>query len=126
VGRTINDRQVELFIGGLLRIGVIVAASVAAVGGIWFLIVHGGEVPRYAVFHGEPGFLRSVPGVFQGVIALRSEAVVQLGLLLLIAVPLLRVAVSVVAFALERDWLYVVVTLLVLAILVFSLLGGRL
>ena len=125
MGRAHHRQKVELFIGMLLRVGVIVAASVAAVGGIWFLIVHGGEVPHYAAFHGEPGFLRSLPGVVQGVVALRSEAVVQLGLLLLIAVPILRVAVSVIAFALERDWLYVVVTALVLAILVFSLLGGR-
>ncbi len=123
--RKVTDRQIELLIGTLLRVGVIVAACIAVAGGLWFLVGHGGEVPRYGAFHGEPSILRSVVGVVQGVIALRSDAVIQLGLLLLIAVPILRVAVSIVAFAAERDWLYCAVTLLVLAILLFSLLGGR-
>ncbi len=120
----LTDRQVERIIGGLLRVGVIVAASVAAAGGVWYLSRHAGDVSRFTVFHGEPASLRSVRGVVEGVIALRSDALIQLGLLALIAVPVVRVAVSIVAFALERDWLYCVVTLIVLGILLFSLLGG--
>jgi uncharacterized membrane protein len=54
----------------------------------------------------------------------RSAALIQLGLLVLIAVPIARVAVSILAFALQRDWLYVGVTVVVLIILLFSLLGG--
>ncbi|HEY9593921.1 MAG TPA: DUF1634 domain-containing protein [Spirochaetia bacterium] len=119
-----TDRTVQLVIGRLLRIGVYVAAAIALIGGVWYLALHGGDVTHYAAFRGEPDFLRSVGGVFGGIAALRPEAVIQLGLLLLIAVPILRVAVSVVAFAIERDWLYVVVTLLVLGVLIFSLLGG--
>lgn len=40
------------------------------------------------------------------------------------ATPVLRVLVSVVAFAVERDGLYVVLTLIVLGLLSFSLFGG--
>jgi uncharacterized membrane protein len=120
----LTDRTVELIIGRLLRIGVFTAAAVALAGGVWYLALHGGEITHYAAFRGEPASLTSIGGVISGIIALRPEAVIQLGLLLLIAVPILRVAVSVVAFALERDWLYVAVTLLVLGVLVFSLLGG--
>jgi uncharacterized membrane protein len=50
----------------------------------------------------------------------------QLGLLLLIATPVARVAFSVFAFALQRDRLYVVVTLAVLGVLAFSMTGGQL
>lgn len=124
-GRRVSDRQVALVIGRLLRIGVIVAACVALAGGVVFLVRHGNETPRYETFLGEPDFLRHVVTVVQAVIAGRGTALIQLGLLLLIAVPIVRVAVSIVAFALERDWVYCVVTALVLAILLFALLGGR-
>jgi uncharacterized membrane protein len=51
-------------------------------------------------------------------------AVIALGLLVLIATPVLRVAVSIVTFALERDWVYVAITTLVLCILIASFLLG--
>jgi uncharacterized membrane protein len=124
VRRKVTDKQVELLIGTLLRVGVIVAASVAAIGGVWFLASHGADGTDFATFRGEPASLRTLTGIVTGALGLRSQAVVQLGLLLLIAVPIFRVAVSIIAFAAERDWLYCVVTLLVLAVLLFSLLGG--
>jgi len=52
---------------------------------------------------------------------MHAHGIIQLGLLLLIATPVARVAFSVVAFAAERDWLYVAITLIVLAILIYSL-----
>lgn len=119
-----TDRQVQRVIGGLLRIGVIVAASITATGGVWYLARHARDVPHFGAFHGEPPSLRSVEGIIAAVGSLHSDAFIQLGLLVLIALPILRVAVSIVAFALERDWLYCAATVLVLAILLFSLLGG--
>jgi uncharacterized membrane protein len=44
----------------------------------------------------------------------------------LIATPIARVMFSVYAFARQRDWLYVCFTLVVLALLVYSLAWGRL
>lgn len=123
--RRITDRQIELWIGSLLRIGVIIAAGIVLAGGIWYLNAHGGDIPHYGTFRGEPAFLRHIPDMVLAVLSGRSAALIQLGLLALIAVPIARVAVSLLAFALERDWLYVVVTALVLIILLFSLLGGR-
>lgn len=119
-----TDRQVERLIGGLLRVGVIAAASITAAGGIWYLSRHAQDIPRFGAFRGEPQSLRSVEGIIGAVLSLHSDALIQLGLLVLIAVPILRVAVSIVAFALERDWLYCAVTVLVLTVLLFSLLGG--
>ena len=113
----------QRIIGGLLRVGVLAAAFLALLGGVWHLVRSAGDVPRYGTFRGEPASLTSIGGILHAVVSLRSDAMIQLGLLVLIAVPLLRVAVSVVAFAVERDWLYFVVTMLVLGILLFSLLG---
>ncbi|MGA2639823.1 MAG: DUF1634 domain-containing protein [Spirochaetia bacterium] len=120
----ITDRQIERGIGSLLRTGVICAAVIALAGDIWYLGVHGGEVPRYGTFRSEPAFLRHIPDLVHAVLSGRSAALIQLGLLVLIAVPIARVAVSILAFALQRDWLYVGVTVVVLIILLFSLLGG--
>jgi uncharacterized membrane protein len=124
-GRVWTDDQVEMIVGNLLRAGVIAAATVVLVAGILYLIRHGAAPPDYRVFHGEPADLRSVPGIVRDVLALRSRAVIQLGLLLLIATPVARVAFAVFAFARQRDRTYVIVTLLVLAMLLYSMMGGR-
>lgn len=121
-----TDERVELIVGNLLRAGVTMAACVVALGGTIFLIRHGRELPHYHVFVGEPTSLRTVGGILSGAMTLRGREIIQFGLLLLIATPVARVAFSVVAFALERDRLYVVITLVVLGILLFSLAGGRL
>ncbi len=68
--------------------------------------------------------MRSIAGIISDALAVRSGGIIQLGLLLLIATPIVRVAFAVVAFALQRDRVYVIVTLIVLGVLLFSLLGG--
>lgn len=113
----------ELFIGNLLRAGVIIAAVVAAIGGVMFLATHGAVIADYHVFGGQPAQLRSVAGVIGAAARLDSAAIVQLGILLLIATPIARVALSLVAFAREHDRTYVVITAIVLGLLLFSLVG---
>ena len=120
-----TDQRVESIVANLLRAGVILAAAVVTLGGIIFLVRHGGSVPRYAAFSGEPVEMRTVSGIVQGVLGFRGRNIIQLGLLILIATPVARVAFSVIAFALERDRLYVGITLVVLAVLLFSLAGGH-
>jgi uncharacterized membrane protein len=120
-GRDWTDERVAALVGNLLRIGVGLAATVVAVGGLLYLARHGGEPVAYHVFRGEPHALRSVPGIVSSVFALGARGIIQFGLLLLIATPVARVAFSAVAFMLERDRTYVIVTLIVLATLLYSL-----
>ena len=120
-----TDQRVETIVANLLRAGVLLAAAVVALGGIIFLVRHGRAMPQYARFVGEPFELRTVSGIIRGTASFHGRNIIQLGLLLLIATPVARVAFSVVAFALERDRLYVVITLIVLAVLLFSLAGGH-
>ncbi len=121
-----NDERLERIIGVLLRTGVVLSAALVVAGGIIYLARHGSEPPHYRTFAGEPSDLRTIAGIATYTLALRGRGIIQLGLLVLIATPVLRVAVSALAFALERDWLYVAVTSIVLAVLVFSLAGGHL
>jgi uncharacterized membrane protein len=119
-----SDERVEMVVGNLLRFGVLTAGAVTALGGVFLLAQHGLVPADYHVFRGEAPELTSIGGIFRGALRLDSRAVVQLGLLLLIATPIARVCFSLVAFILQRDRLYVVITAVVLAVLLFSLLFG--
>ncbi len=120
---TWNDERVEQIVGGLLQIGVTLAASVVFIGGVRYLFDSSLAPVDYRSFHGEPVELRSFLPIISAALHLESRAVIQLGLLLLIATPVTRVAFSIVAFAMERDRTYVFVALIVLGILLCSLLG---
>ncbi|MGA8573762.1 MAG: DUF1634 domain-containing protein [Desulfobaccales bacterium] len=119
-----TDQKVETIIGNILRDGVLIASFVILVGGIFFLTRYSGKIPHYRVFRGEPTDLRSIPGIFRDAFSLSSRGIIQLGLLLLMATPIARVAFSIVAFVIERDRMYVIITLIVLGILIYSLMGG--
>jgi uncharacterized membrane protein len=116
-----GDKRFEVMMGRLLRFGVIFAAVWVLAGGIHYLIQFGGATPDYKVFRGEPGGLRHPFEIIHEAIHLDARGIIQLGLLLLIATPVVRVAFSVIGFALEKDWMYVVITLIVLTLLVYSL-----
>lgn len=121
-----DQHRVEQAMGMLLRIGVLSAALVAGVGGAWFLMQHGASAADYGTFRGEASQLNSIGAIVTGAFQGQSRAIVQLGLLLLIATPIARVFFSLVAFVLQRDRLYTIVTSIVLAVLLFSLIfGGR-
>ena len=118
-----DDQRIEVIIGGLLRTGVILAGAVVLFGAVVYLARHGGEAPSYAVFRGEPASLKSPSAIVHGALSISGRAIIQLGLLLLIATPVARVLFSAIAFAIERDYMYVIITLVVLAILLYSLFG---
>ena len=119
------EARVEYLIGSLLRAGVVCAAAVALLGGVLFLTRHGLEPASYGVFHGEPQGLRTVRGVLREAATFSGRGLTQLGLLLLVATPVARVLFTLVAFARARDRRYVVVTGIVLAVLLFSLVGRQ-
>ncbi len=121
-----QDRDVEKIMGTLLRIGVSLSATVVLLGGVVYLVRYGGTLPQYDTFAGEPARLTTLQGIIASARSWSGRGIIQLGLLLLIATPVARVVFAVVAFALERDRLYVAVALIVCAILVFSLCGGTL
>lgn len=110
-------RDVELIIGKILRIGVVVSAIVIILGIILYFVNGGtgypaGEWPqRFGV-------------MFQGIAQGKSYAVIMLGIFLLILTPVLRVVVSIYAFAKEHDMLYVYITTAVLIILIFAMVLG--
>ncbi|SRR5579884_1854839 len=118
-----TDQRVDDVIGNLLRAGVLTAAALAAVGGVVYLARHGGEPSDHHTFHGQPTD-RTDPGdIVRSALSGSGRGIIQLGLLVLIATPVARVVFSVFAFSRQRDRTYVIVTLIVLAVLLYSLFG---
>jgi uncharacterized membrane protein len=121
---TWTDEDVDRVLGRVLQIGVIVSAAIVLCGAIIYLAKRFDIAPDYRVFRGEPADLRSVSGILADARAWSGRGLIQLGLLFLIATPIARVLFSVIGFVRQRDWMYVGITVIVLALLTFSLIGG--
>jgi uncharacterized membrane protein len=118
----LTDEKMEWVISMLLRVGVVSAAALVLAGGILYLVQHGNGIPHYRTFLGEPSYLRTLGGILGSAASLDSRGIIQLGLVLLVLTPVARVVFSVAAFAIQRDRLYVCVTLIVLIVLLYDLL----
>jgi len=117
-----TDERLEIIIGTLLRVGVGISAAIVLAGGILCLLKYGGESIAYRTFHGEPANLRTVAGIVRGAAAGHSRAIIQFGLLVLIATPIARVVFAAYGFWKEHDHKYVVITLIVLGVLIYSIM----
>jgi len=118
-----NDERLERVISTLLRTGVLLSAAVVFLGGACFLTRRGNDPVDYHTFHSVQPSFRSVSGIVHAVGPSDCRAIIQLGLLILIATPVARVAFSLAGFAFERDRVYAGLTAAVLAILIYSLIG---
>ncbi|MFT3993987.1 MAG: DUF1634 domain-containing protein [Dysgonomonas sp.] len=125
------ERDMELFIGKLLRYGVMTSCAITLLGGIIYIIQHFGEgSAKYKAtdlpneMFGVDHYLRELSTIFPRMLQLDGAAIIQFGVCVLIATPVLRVAVSVFAFLLEKDYLYVVITLIVLSIILANMILG--
>ena len=122
--KSANEKQLEYLLSNLLMYGVLIASSIVLFGGILYLINHGSEPAEYQIFRGTPSEFHSPTGVVNAVLAGSRRGIIQLGLLILIAIPILRVIISFCTFLLQRNFVYVVITSLVLASLTYSLVGA--
>jgi uncharacterized membrane protein len=113
------DLKMEANISRMLRVGVTLAAAVVFFGGCFYVLQSHGVAPDYRHFHGIPSPADRIPRLLIGN-HLDSRNIIRLGILLLIATPIMRVAYCVYSFATQKDKIYVVVSSLVLAILLFS------
>jgi uncharacterized membrane protein len=116
-----DDDRIERLLARLLQGGVLLSTLLVLAGGIVFLLHHGRAVPSYSHFAGEPAELSSVAGIIRFAFRGDGRGLIQLGLLVLVATPVLRVAGSLLAFVALRDRTYVVLTSVVLLLLASSL-----
>ena len=122
--KSASEKQLEYLLSNLLMYGVLIASSIVLFGGILYLINHGSEPAEYQIFRGTPSEFHSPTGVVNAVLAGSRRGIIQLGLLILIAIPILRVIISFCTFLLQRNFVYVIITSLVIASLTYSLVGA--
>ena len=116
-----SDEEMELRVGALLKAGVLVASALVAMGGVVYLIKYGATPPHHETFTGEPDDLKRIGGIVQAASELRGRGLIQLGLLVLLATPVARVAFSLYTFVRQRDRTYMLITGFVLLLLLGSL-----
>lgn len=129
-GRTVASlNRVEQRLGQLLRVGVALSTIIIAIGLLTSLVRHPDYISDHAALtrlvDSGAAFPHSLNELGRELVQLRGRAIVTLGLLLLIVTPVMRVAVSIVSFALERDWRFVVITTTVLVVLLTSFVLGK-
>ena len=115
------DKDVQVILGTLLRVGVIAAMTVVFIGGLVYLYHNHSTRVDYREFDADKSGLSSVAAILDGLKRLDGSAIIQFGTLLLIFTPVARVVFSVFSFLIERDYLYVAIGLLVLVVILISL-----
>ncbi len=105
-----TDERIQQTIGMLLRAGVLLSAAVVGAGAVWYLAAHGSAPVQL-----HPGAQIAWTG---------PQSVMLAGLVLLVATPVVRVGFSLVAFFLERDYMYVAISSVVMAVLLFSIVSA--
>lgn len=123
----IKDSDIELAISKVLRYGVYLALFFAIIGGIVYVYRHGSEQvgTQYAHYvEKDEDFFDYVHNMFTGIFNGKGRDVITLGIIILLATPTVRILFSLLGYALEKDKMYMVITLIVLAIISVSVMGG--
>ncbi|HEY5326365.1 MAG TPA: DUF1634 domain-containing protein [Mucilaginibacter sp.] len=120
-----KDRDIQLLLGQVLRAGTVISITIVLFGGIIYLYNHGGANANYRVFIGIPDFIRHFNDLICNTFILKGQAIIQVGIILLIATPIIRVICSAIGFVLEKDYMYLGISLLVLFIIFISMISGH-
>jgi uncharacterized membrane protein len=117
----LGDKDVQLILGNLLRVGVLVSTGVVILGGILFLSKHHYASISLQKFEPKEAKFASVAAILSGLRHLDGLAIIQFGVLLLIFTPIARVVFSIFSFLMEKDYQYVLIGIIVLCVIITSL-----
>lgn len=117
----LGDKDVQLILGTLLRVGVLVSTAIVIIGGIVFLSTQTNHIVSFENFKPEQAKFSSVAEIFKGLKTLDGLAIIQFGVLLLIFTPIARVVFSIFSFLMEKDYMYVLIGVIVLCVIITSL-----
>jgi len=123
-----DPESMNQVIGKVLRYGVILSALIVILGTIGLMASNGtSETGGYLAYNPSAvphdGIDVSPAGLLHGLVTFSAFSWIELGVVVLIATPVSRVLISVFLFAAEKDRLYVMITAVVLALLLFSILA---
>ena len=120
-----GEKDFQTIIGNLLRYGVWISLSVAFIGGIVYLLHNGNQIEDYTVFkENDRNIFEVIAAIYNGAIQGNGESIIFTGIIFLFLTPVLRVILSLFSFLLEKDCLYVGITLIVISIIIISISFG--
>lgn len=120
-----GEKDFQTIIGNLLRYGVWISLSVAFIGGIVYILHNGNQIEDYSVFkENDRNIFEVIAAIYNGAIQGNGESLIFTGIILLFLTPVLRVLLSLFSFLLEKDYLYVGITLIVILIIITSISFG--
>lgn len=120
-----GEKDFQTIIGNLLRYGVWISLSVAFIGGIVYLSGHSSDIENYSVFkENDRNIFEVIAAIYQGAIQGDGASLIFTGIILLFLTPVLRVLLSLFSFLLEKDYLYVGITMIVIVIIIISISFG--
>lgn len=115
------DKEVQMILGTLLRIGVLLSSLIIFLGGILYLTVHSNELVSFTKFKPVPSKFSGIETIFEELLTFDGLAIIQFGVLLLIFTPIARVLFSIFSFLIEKDYMYVAIGTIVLGVIITSL-----
>jgi len=120
-----GEKDFQSIIGNLLRYGVWISLSVAFIGGIVYLMHHGNEIEDYSAFQeNDKNIFKVITDIYEGVIQGKGASIIFFGIILLFLTPVFRILLSLFSFLLEKDYLYVAITAIVIGIIILSISFG--
>ena len=122
--RPFTDIDLNRSVGNLLRLGVLLSVITSLIGFIK-LFLEGFEMPKKYKLLEMGSSSEKVWGQFWNSL-MKGEglAIIQLGILFLIFTPLVRIIFALIGYLKEKDYVYVVISLIVLAIMTVSFFTG--
>jgi uncharacterized membrane protein len=125
---TTPAKVIETAISTILRAGVAISITIIAIGLVITFVHHrdyfSSRPALGTLIDARANYTASVSAVIQGAREGRGQSIVMIGILVLIATPVVRVATSIALFAAEHDGVYVAITSVVLLLLILSFVIG--
>jgi uncharacterized membrane protein len=118
--KTGRHRKIDLMLSYVLRIGLAITFLTTLYGGMVLFWQNGSSLVEYQKFIGEPNDLKKPGAIIASAIQGEGIAIIQLGILLMIATPASRVLMCAIAFVFMNDYLYASLSTFVLIVLLYS------
>ncbi|AKK71455.1 membrane protein [Chryseobacterium sp. P1-3] len=122
--KNFTDVDLNRSVGNLLRLGVILSVATSLIGFIK-LFTEGFEMPKkYTSLDMGSSSEKVWTHFWESLCKGEGMAIIQLGILLLIFTPLMRIVFALIGYLKEKDYVYVVISSIVLAIMAVSFFAG--
>ena len=119
-----TDVDLNRSVGNLLRLGVILSVITSLIGFVK-LFMEGFQMPRkYKLLDMGPSSEKVWSHFWETLCKGEGMAIIQLGILMLIFTPLMRIIFALIGYLKEKDYVYVIISSIVLAIMAISFFTG--